>query len=274
MELPIGVILQLQTVLEHGMGELEEMGISYCQLCCWDSSLFTKENAQKVKEIIKDKIILTSLWVGWGGPAVWNFIEGPATLGLVPAAYRTMRIDSLKKGADFAEMLGLHDIITHVGFLPETPASAAYAETVAAVREVAEYCEKKSLYFNFETGQETPTTLMRTIEDVHTRLLGINLDPANLLLYGKANPVDAAGIFKDKVRSVHVKDGCYPVNGQQLGQEMPVGEGMVNFPALLPKLISYGFRGPLIIEREISGEQQKYDILQAKAMLESILQKV
>lgn len=184
--------------------------------------------------------------------------------------YRAQRINELKKGADFACMLGIKDITTHVGFIPENPATTEYRETVIAIREVAAYCKKLGLYFNFETGQETPVTLMRTIEDVGLDNLGINLDPANLLLYGKANPVDAVGIYKDKIRGIHVKDGMYPINGHSLGKEVAVGEGLVNFPELIKRLHSNGYKGPYIIEREISGPQQKEDIITARDFLISI----
>jgi L-ribulose-5-phosphate 3-epimerase len=103
--------------------------------------------------------------------------------------------------------------------------------------------------------------------------LGINLDPANLLLYGKANPVDAVDIYKDLIRGVHVKDGMYPTDGRHLGKETAVGEGLVNFPKLLDRLIAYDYKGALIIEREISGPQQKEDILKAKKILLDILEK-
>ena len=126
--------------------------------------------------------------------------------------------------------------------------------------------------FRFETGQETPITLLRTIHDIGTDNLGINLDPANLLMYGKANPVDALDVFGQYVRGVHAKDGEYPTNGRQLGVEKPLGEGRVNFPALLAKLKTLGFCGALTIEREISGPQQIADIQKAKAMLAALLQ--
>ena len=128
------------------------------------------------------------------------------------------------------------------------------------------------LGFWFETGQETPITLLRTIHDIGTDNLGINLDPANLLMYGKANPVDALDVFGQYVRGVHAKDGEYPTNGRQLGVEKPLGEGRVNFPALLTKLKALGFSGALTIEREISGPQQIADIQKAKQMLTALLQ--
>ena len=74
--------------------------------------------------------------------------------------------------------------------------------------------------------------------------LGINLDPANLILYGKGNPVDALDVFGKYVRDMHGKDGFYPTDGKNLGEEVPVGEGKVNFPALIAKLKELGYDGP------------------------------
>jgi len=267
----IGIIVQLKHVLENGVDDILELGLNACQINCWNAELYTLENAEKLKEITKDKIRITSLWAGWSPPAVWNFIDGPLTLGLVPREYRAQRINELKKGADFANMLGITDVTTHMGFIPENPATTEYRETVIAVKEVGDYCKKYNLFFNFETGQETPVTLMRTIEDTGLDNLGVNLDPANLLLYGKANPVDAVDIYKDKIRGIHVKDGMYPTNGHSLGKEMPVGEGLVNFPELVKRLLSYRYNRPYIIEREISGPQQRIDIIKARDFLLSIL---
>ncbi|NLD45330.1 MAG: sugar phosphate isomerase/epimerase, partial [Chloroflexi bacterium] len=132
-------------------------------------------------------------------------------------------------------------------------------------------CRDRGLFLNFETGQETPTTLMRTIEDLGLDNLGINLDPANLLMYGKGNPMDAVDIYQGAVRGVHVKDGRYPTDGRHLGVETPVGEGLVDFPVLVRRLRSYGYSGAWIIEREISGPRQTEDIRRAKAFLEEIL---
>ena len=271
--LDIGVIVQLEDILKNGVETIEKLGLNVCQLNCSNPDLYTEENAEKIKKVMDGKIKVSSLWAGWPLPARWDFIDGPHTLGLVPVAYRAERIHALKKGADFAKMIGVHDVTTHVGFIPENPTTTEYRETVIAIREVADYCKSLDIYFNFETGQETPITLIRTIEDVGLDNLGINIDPANLLMYGKANPVDAAGIYKDKIRGVHVKDGKYPTNGRELGDETAIGEGMVDFPALIDKLHENGYKGPLIIEREISGDQQRTDILKAKEKLNSILAK-
>lgn len=272
--LPIGVIVPLREVLENGISELVEMGLTTCQINCWDASLYTLENAKKVKEIFSGKMKIACLWAGWPGPAIWNFWDGPLTSGLVPKDYRFARMEALKKGADFAALIGVKELTTHVGFIPENPATAEYVELVAAIRDVALYCKKSGINFNFETGQETPVTLKRTLEDVGLDNLGVNLDPANLLMYGKGNPIDAVQIYGRYISGVHVKDGMYPTNGRELGIETPVGEGLVNFPRLLPRLKEFDYQGPLIIEREISGPEQKRDIIKARDLLLAILKEM
>ena len=121
------------------------------------------------------------------------------------------------------------------------------------------------------TGQETPVTLLRVMQDIGFDNVGINLDPANLIMYGKANPVDSLDVFGKYVRGVHGKDGLYPTDGRELGDEVALGEGKVNFPVFLKKLHELGYDGDITIEREITGEQQKKDIQMAKKMLDEII---
>jgi sugar phosphate isomerase/epimerase len=142
---------------------------------------------------------------------------------------------------------------------------------VDALREVATYCAERDLDFWFETGQETPVVLLRVIETLAMENVAINLDPANLLMYGKANPVDALDVFGAYVRGVHAKDGEYPTNGRELGVEKPLGEGRVDFPTLVSKLKDLGYIGALTIEREISGPQQIKDIRRAVEMLSTLI---
>jgi sugar phosphate isomerase/epimerase len=241
--------------------EVAEFGLKVCQLVNWDANLWTEEIARRVVRDSKDSgVRVCALWTGQPGPAQWNMVEGHTTLGLVPPEYREMRVAALKKGADFAKWIGVPAIITHCGFVPEEPTHPFHDGTLAAIREVAAYCKQKGLGFWFESGQETPVTLLRTIEDVGTGNLGVNLDPANLILYGKGNPIDALDVIGKYVRNLHAKDGLYPTTGRELGREVPVGKGKVRFPEFLKKLYKLGFRGELIIEREISGPRQAKDI--------------
>jgi len=206
------------------------------------------------------------------GPEVYDFVQGPATIGLVPRLYRAARIARMKAVSDFARLAGIPAVQGHCGFIPENPGDPLYAETVVAIREVAAYCRERGQKFRCETGQETPITLLRAIRDAGLDNLGVNFDCGNLVLYGKANPVDAADTLGPYIQGVHAKDGLYPTDPAKLGQEVPIGQGKVDFPALISKLKQIGYRNPLTIEREATeGARQTADILAAKAYLEKLI---
>ena len=239
-------------------------GVATTQLNNWDMSKWTRENAEKVKRDLKSSgVRLAALWTGYSGTVIWDLIDGPDTMGLIPEYTRKRRIADLKAGADFAAMVGAPAIITHCGFIPETPKCHLYMEVLDVLGEIAEYCQKLGLEFWFETGQETPVTLLRTIEDIGLPNLGINLDTANIILYGKGNPVDALDVFGKYVRNLHITDGVYPQTGHKLGHETPIGQGKVDFEKVITKLHELGFTGELVVEREITGEQQAKDIMTA-----------
>ena len=269
--LKLGVIVSLGRGPEEALSEVHELGLPTCQINNWNPDLFTDEMADRLIAASEQyEVEVTTIWAGGPGPNAWNFIQGPATIGLVPPEYRAARVATLKAGADFAARVGVGTVTTHVGFIPENPGNPLYPGVLDALREVVEHCAERGLTFCFETGQETPTTLLRVIEDLGGEHLGINLDPANLLMYGKANPVDALDVFGRYVVGVHAKDGEYPTNGRELGVEKPLGEGRVHFELLVPKLKSLGYTGALTIEREISGPQQIADIKAAIALLEAL----
>ncbi|MCL5273204.1 MAG: sugar phosphate isomerase/epimerase [Chloroflexi bacterium] len=270
--LKLGVMASLPAGPEAEMQKAHELGLPTCQLVCWQRELFSAAMADRVVAASRRYgVEVTTLWTGLPGPAVWNFTEGPATIGLVPPERRAERVATLKEGADFAVRIGVSSITTHVGFIPENPGDPLYPGLLEALKDVVAYCRARSLTFCFETGQETPVTLLRVIEDLGRDGLGINLDPANLLLYGKANPVDALDVIGAFVRGVHAKDGEYPTNGRYLGEEKALGQGRVNFPVLAPKLKALGYSGALTIEREISGPQQIADIRRAIELLTPLL---
>ncbi len=231
--------------------------------------------ASQMKDLLhKYEVIATTVEVVGPPPLEWNFLRGPSTIGLVPPATRAARIDALRQASDFAKLLGVSQVQTHCGFIPEDPADALYPGTVEAIRTVAQHCHDNGQYFLMETGQETPTTMSRMIRDVGMPNLAVGLDTANLILYGKANPVDAVDILGPHVRSIHAKDGKWPTDPSQLGEEVLIGKGLVDFRAVFTKLHRIGYQGAVTIERETSGPQQIEDVRQEKQYLENILNAV
>ncbi len=236
---------------------------------------FTPGLAKQYRELLdKYGLTLTAVEVVGPGPLKWNFMEGPATIGIVPRATRAARIDALRQLSDFAKLLDVNLVQTHCGFIPEDPADALYHEAVAAVRQVTEHCAANGQHFLMETGQETPTTMSRMLRDVGHPNLGVGLDTANLILYGKANPVDAVDIIGAHVRSIHAKDGRWPTDPSYLGEEVLIGTGLVDFHKVFTKLHRLGYPGAVTIERETSGPQQIADVRQEKVYLEGVLKQV
>lgn len=265
---------EMETMPEK-LATLRREGFDSCQLLSWKPALWTKENAAALRDLFaRNGVTVSAFWCGWEGPCVWDFYDGQKTIGLVPPEYREMRAKTLCDGADFAKLLGVTDVVSHMGFIPEDPADPRFAPFCGAIRKVAAHLAENGQWLLFETGQETPVTMLRCFETVGAENLGVNLDTANLILYGRANPVDALDVFGKYVRNLHAKDGFYPTNGHDLGREVRLGEGKVDFPALFRKLRELGYDSWVTIEREIDGAQQTEDIRHAKNFLETILAEV
>lgn len=273
----IGTLVNLGSPDEtrRRFARLHALGFDSCQLCSWEPERWTQENAQGIRALSQAYgVELSSFWCGWEGPRVWNFYEGQRTLGLVPPEYRAMRMKNLCDGADFARSLGVTDVATHMGFIPENPDDPNFLPLCDAVRTVARHLQENGQWLLFETGQETPVTLLRCFETVGEPNLGINLDTGNLILYGKANPVDALDVIGRYVRNIHAKDGRYPTNGHELGEETRLGEGRVDFRALFARLRALGYDSYVTIEREIDGGQQEKDVCHARDVLAAIIDEV
>lgn len=257
--------------MANSFAALAAEGIHFCQLVSWEPELWTEENRDVILSAVqKYDITISAFWCGWVGPHTWDFYEGQESLGLVPPAYRFARMQNLIEGANFAKTLGITDVVSHMGFIPENPYDANYHGLISAIRTVAQNLKNNDQYLLFETGQETPVTMLRAFDDIGTGNLGVNLDTANLIMYGKANPVDSLDVFGQYVRNVHAKDGCYPTNGRDLGPEVKLGTGKVDFPAFFRKLKNLGYDGHVTIEREISGKQQILDIRESIVYLKEL----
>jgi L-ribulose-5-phosphate 3-epimerase len=209
------------------------------------------------------------------GPRVFNFYEGPLTVGIVPPANpnRRARIQALKLAADFAGQCNIPSVHTHLGFIPEDPNDPIYPQAIAAIRQVAAHCKEQGRTLLAETGEDTPITMLRMIQDVGTDNIFVNLDTANLILCGKGNPVDAMDVFGHLVRGVHAKDGLFPTDPRNFGKEVPIGQGRVDFPVLFKRLKDVNYTGAITIEREIEGPRQTTDILQSKLFLQDLIAK-
>ena len=265
----LGIVTGISSDPERAIKRVHDLGFPTCQIGIrsFDDAVVSKLRDAMAKYSVE----VTSAIAGGPGPEIYDFYKGPVTIGLAPPQYREARTARIKQVSDFAKKAGIPGVQTHCGFIPENPNEPLYTETVNAIRTVAQYCKDNGQTFRCETGQETPITLIRAIQDVGLDNVGINFDVGNLILYGKANPVDAVELFGHHIMGIHAKDGVYPTNPKQLGREVPIGEGKVNFPVLIGLLKKVGYTNPLTIEREIEGAKQTQDILASKAYLEKLI---
>jgi sugar phosphate isomerase/epimerase len=268
----LGIIIGVGKDPEAALKRVHEFGVPSCQAGTDDFSDKIYEGLKAGAE--KYSIEITAINTSGGPPNKYTFYEGPETIGVVPVKYRQQRIDNYKRASDFAKRLGVPAVHSHFGFIPEDPNDPNYQGTVAALRDVATHIKGNGQIVLMETGQETPITMLRAIKDAGVDNLFVNLDCANLILYGKGNPVDALDVVGHLVRGTHAKDGTFPTNPKELGEEVPIGKGKANFPKLIPRLKELGYTGPLTIEREISGPQQIEDIRKEKVYLEGLVAKL
>ena len=185
-KLKLGMIVRLVREPDRELDKVQELGFPTCQVSCWDMKLYSKKVVHKLRSAAQNRDIeITTIWAGLPGRYVWNFIDGPSTIGLVPLKTRRMRLKALKKASDFARLVEVESITTHVGFIPENPKEPVYISLIDSLKEAAKFCAENGESFWFETGQETPITLLRTIEDIGAENLGINLDRRTYSCMGK-----------------------------------------------------------------------------------------
>ena len=267
--LRLGLIIAVGNDPDSALAKVRDHGLPTAQVSVEE---FHPGLDGRLREALeRHHIEATSLVVGGPGKEVWDFYGGPLTIGVVPRETRAARVAHIKKASDFARQCGIPAVQTHCGFIPENPNDDLYKETVETIRDVAEHCRRNGQSLRYETGQETPITLIRTIQDVGTDNQGVNFDLANLILYGKANPVDAIELLGPYVQGIHAKDGLWPTDPKRLGEEVPIGKGRVDFPHIISRLKEIDYRGAVTIEREISGPQQMEDIRAAKTYLEKLI---
>jgi sugar phosphate isomerase/epimerase len=254
---------------DQAIAKVKAFGLPCCQV---GVGMAPSSLAEPLKAALaKYQVEATAVMTLGPGKMVWDFYQGPLTIGIVPPQTRAARIDALKRASDLAKLCDIKAVHTHCGFIPENPNDSLYAETVKAIREVAGHCKANGQTFLMETGQETPVTLLRAIQDTGLDNIGVNLDTANLILYGKGDPVAALDVIGKYVRGLHAKDGLYPIDPKNLGEEVAIGKGKVDFPQVIRQLHALDYTGPITIEREISGPRQEDDIRASIAYLRRLI---
>jgi sugar phosphate isomerase/epimerase len=221
-----------------------------------------------------ENFTLATVFAAYSGESYADIPTVQKTVGFIPPATRAEREKRTYEVSDFAAALGVPGIATHIGFVPEDTRDRDYIAVRELVRRVCDHAAKHKQTFALETGQELADTLLDFFLDVNRDNLRINFDPANMILYGTGDPIDALGTLAQHVVTVHCKDGDWPPKGQPgaLGTEKPLGQGSVGMERFIKKLKDLHYKGPLTIEREAHDpEERKRDIRLAVSLLQKLV---
>ncbi len=210
-------------------------------------------------DLEREQFTLVTVFCAYNGEDYADIPTVERTVGFVPPSTRAEREARTLAVADFAAAIGVKSVACHAGFVPEDKANPIYIQVLELVRRVCDHCAKNGQSFVLETGQEPAAVLLDFFKDVNRPNLGINFDPANMILYGTGDPIEALGVLGKHVMSVHAKDGDWPPKNVPgaLGTERPLGQGAVGMQRFVSKLKEIGFSGPLNVEREVESQQER-----------------
>ncbi len=272
VRIPEGV--DIAAVADEKFSEIKAMGFDSCQLV-YKPAIYDLSHADIIRESAKKHGIEISAQFAGYRDAFTKFDNyfDYHNAGLNSSAFREGRINYIMSVIPFMSRLGITDMIVHAGPVPNNPFERAYSEMVCSVRLVADALKKNGMNFLFETGGESPISLLRLIQDIGLDNVFINLDTGNMIMYGFGNPVDALYTFGPYVRNMHAKDGLPPTDPRRLGKEVNIGDGHVDFEKVFSMLHDLGYDRFVTIEREIRDGAQAEEIARSMKYLKGIVDK-
>lgn len=271
---PIGVFASIDAGLGVQLEVARELGVPTVQLHAPQPASRTPEHARQFLDRLSQfGLRITAVFGGFEGESYADIPTVMRSVGLAPPETRVARAKEMREIADFAKLLGVDVVALHLGFVPHDRSDPRYDELRRVTRQLCDHCKALGQSLHLETGQETADELVRFIADVERDNLFVNFDPANMILYGAGEPIEALVKLGKLVKSVHCKDATWAKNpGKEWGQEVPLGKGAVDMDKYLRTLQKIGYRGPLTIEREIPREpgRQKAEIGHAIGLLRKL----
>ena len=252
------------------IGQLNEIGINKIQLALCplvNDPAWADAGAQLAEAGVE----IVSGMFGTKGEDYSTLEAIKITGGIVPDETWDDNWAHIQKVIPMAVSLGVTFVTFHAGFLPEDPADPSYEKLSGRLSQIAEAFAAAGVDLGLETGQEGAETLKGFLERLGAANLGVNFDPANMILYGKGEPVAAVETLMPFVRQVHIKDAIPTETPGQWGAEMVVGTGEVNWSAFLGALEQGGFDGHMAIERE-GGDQRAADIATAARFITTTIE--
>ena len=259
----VGVMIEsFMMGVEDGIRKAAEIGADGFQIYCIDrvgseSEIGPRSMDSRARREFRDSVADKGL--------VISALCADRGLGFLDPKTNQDVVKRSKECVDFAVDLGTEVLTTHIGTIPEDENRPEWKIGIEALTELSSYAESHGVYFASETGQESAETMKRFLDKIPTKAIRVNYDPANLIMWG-FDQLGGVDILKDYIVHTHAKDAVL-VDGTP--QEMPLGEGSVNFPEYLARLDAIGYDGFLTIEREV-GDDPVSDIVKAVQFLRGL----
>lgn len=254
----IGLLVWAEATAEEIQQQLTGFGLRVIQLGVPPSLDCVAAVGDWKAALKRSPMIITAAVCSYAGEDYSDLATVHESVGFTTEQYRAERISRTKEVSMFARNLGVGAVSCHIGFIPADSSQRLYVELVDVARVLCDAAAANEQNFVLETGQESAEVLLDFIGQVNRPNLKINFDPANMILYGSGDPLEALALLQSHVLSVHCKDGRAPIPGSSmLGQECALGDGEVDFPGFLNLLKQIGYSGALTIEREETNRAQK-----------------
>jgi sugar phosphate isomerase/epimerase len=186
------------------------------------------------------------------------------TGGLVPDATWPINFAAAQENARISKRLGISLVSFHTGFVPHKADDPRRTRLIERLEQVAAVFADHGVSIALETGQEDAGTMLALLDSLETHEVGVNFDPANMILYGMGNPVAALDVLAPFVRQTHIKDAVASGKEGEWGHEVPVGEGEVDWESFFRRIEVHELRINPVVERE-AGDRRVADIRKAVA---------
>lgn len=242
------------------------LGLSRVQLALDPIRTGAWDEDQTLRALDKAGVTIASGMMAMAGEDYSTLESIRLTGGVRPDATWSVNLEAAVDNADLAARLGVSLVTFHAGFIPHDPSDPERGAMLSRVGMLTEMFAEQGVRVALETGQETAGTLLDALREIEAPTLGVNFDPANMILYGVGDPIAAVRELAPRLAQVHIKDAVPASAAGEWGREVAVGEGAVDWTRFFSTLRAVGFRGELMIERE-AGEDRVGDIRRAAALV-------
>jgi len=247
---------------------MRQLGIGHVNLAL--KPALRESGGEYLAAVRRQPWTITAMTIGFSQEDYTTLESIRATGGIVPDAYWLENRQAVVRAAEITAQFGVRYLTLHAGFLESD--DAAHARKIRdRLRWLADAAAGQGLMLLLETGQETAECLRTLLEELNHPALGVNFDPANMILYDKGDPVAAVRMLGTWIKHVHVKDAAVTLDGRSgiLGSHLEFGDprrgwefrspgrGGVNFEEILRTLNQIGYDGPISVEWEDTGRDRQ-----------------